>query len=218
MISLDAIVQWFKANYVTVFVAWVLLNLLIFVFVSAFIDWYFFRKNRKNVYRFLAPHAKAFLMAKQNVDKEEDLDCSRSVLETLIMAGSGFSLSLVARFLVEGPHIKEQGIKGIIDSKNWFEFALFFMTTNYRIMTFGIRSHLGIFILHGIVTELCVLFWGLLPFVIATMLHYDKIQEYVSEFNYLEEDRLIKEDKVAFVDSIKYYQEVFKHLENKGRS
>lgn len=215
MISFDLITQWLKANYLTVIVGWLLSNLLIFVFVSAFIDWYFFRKNRKSAFRYLTPSAKAILMARQNVDKEEDIDCRHSFLKAIIMGGSGFAVSLVKRFLVEGPHIKQQGMKGIINDPRWFEFALFFLNADYRLIAFSTRLHLGLFILHGIVIQLCMLFWGLLPFVVAATCHYEMIQEYTLGFNQYEEDRLIEENKVAYVNSIKNYHEVLAHLSNR---
>lgn len=218
MISLHVILQWLKANYMALIVAWILLNLLIFVLVSACIDWYFFRKNRKTIGRYLAPGAKSFLMTRQKVEKEEDIDCKHSFLEALFIAGGGHALSVVRKFLLEGPHIAEKDIKGIFNSEKWFDFVLFFMGPDYRVISVGTRLHLGLFILHGIVIQLSVLFWGLLPFVFAVILHYESIKEYALEFNKAEENRLVEEDKIGFVEIIKSYHEVLKYIESKKQS
>jgi hypothetical protein len=215
MISLDVILQWLKANYMAAIVAWILLNLLIFVFVSAFFDWYFSRKNRKTIGRYLIPSAKSFLMARQKVEKEEDLDCKHSLLEALFMAGSGYALSVVSKFLIEGPHIKD--IKGIFNSEKWFDFALFFVGPNYKVMSVSTSSHLGIFLLHGICFQLSIIFWGLLPYVFAALLHYNSIKEYALRFDKAEEDRLIEEGRIEFVVSVKCYNEILKQLADKQK-
>lgn len=179
--DVNTVITNFLSRGEAVFVAWILINMLVFVAAGAAIRYAWDKKNIKAILE-NEPDRKRMLKTTffPHLSDEQIARILPSIIGSAFYAAGGEGVIIALRYFVDGPHISENDsrpwIRGIL-SRKMFGFAA-------RMMGGVLRPNdMGYVILHLIVAFLSfTLLWGLFPYCLVIFGHYRRIFVYVCLF------------------------------------
>lgn len=177
--NINAMVTNLLSDWRAILLAWILINLLIYVAVGTVIVYIWDRKNMKAILDDDPAFKKRMKDIYPYLKDDEIARVIPSVPMAAFVAAGGIGVKYVKRYFIDGPHIDDPrpGIRGIL-GKNNFDFAVMLTANRGGIVV----EHPCLYMLAGVIFLSAPIFWGLIPYMVAIVGHYDRIFSFVSRF------------------------------------